>query len=41
MAFHLGGPVRIPGLYNGHDKTFFFFSWEQLLYHTGAADHLE
>src|SRR5262249_18513616 len=21
----LGGPVRIPGLYNGKDKTFFFF----------------
>jgi hypothetical protein len=25
----LGGPIRIPHLYNGHDKTFFFFSWEQ------------
>ena len=25
----LGGPVRIPKLYNGRDKTFFFFSWEQ------------
>jgi Carboxypeptidase regulatory-like domain len=25
----LGGPVHIPHLYNGHDKTFFFFSWEQ------------
>src|SRR6266404_4034901 len=25
----LGGPVRVPKLYNGHDKTFFFFSWEQ------------
>ncbi len=25
----LGGPVRIPHVYNGHDKTFFFFSWEQ------------
>jgi Carboxypeptidase regulatory-like domain len=25
----LGGPVRIPWLYNGHDKTFFFFAWEQ------------
>jgi hypothetical protein len=24
-----GGPVRVPKLYNGHDKTFFFFSWEQ------------
>lgn len=33
----LGGPLRIPGLYNGHDKTFFFFSFEQLFFHTGAA----
>ncbi len=32
-----GGPVRIPGLYDGHDKTFFLFSFEQLLYHTGAS----
>jgi hypothetical protein len=24
----LGGPVRVPGLYNGHDKSFFFFSYE-------------
>src|SRR5438105_3433954 len=26
----LGGPVRIPGLYNGKDKTFFFFNYEGL-----------
>ncbi|MGB6744615.1 MAG: carboxypeptidase-like regulatory domain-containing protein, partial [Terracidiphilus sp.] len=26
----LGGPIRIPHLYNGHDKTFFFFSYEAL-----------
>jgi hypothetical protein len=25
-----GGPVLIPGLYNGADKTFFFFSYEGL-----------
>ena len=25
----LGGPLRIPKIYNGKDKTFFFFSWEQ------------
>src|SRR5580704_3220977 len=24
-----GGPVRLPHFYNGKDKTFFFFSWEQ------------
>jgi hypothetical protein len=26
----LGGPVKVPGLYNGRDKTFFFFSYEGL-----------
>jgi hypothetical protein len=26
----LGGPTVIPGLYNGRDKTFFFFSYEGL-----------
>ena len=26
----LGGPVVIPGIYNGQDKTFFFFSYEGL-----------
>ncbi len=24
----LGGPVMLPKLYNGHDRTFFFFSYE-------------
>ena len=28
-GFTLGGPVIIPKVYNGHDKTFFFFSFEQ------------
>ncbi|MBV8732378.1 MAG: carboxypeptidase regulatory-like domain-containing protein, partial [Acidobacteriia bacterium] len=27
----LGGPVWIPKIYNGHDKTFFFFAYEQYL----------
>jgi hypothetical protein len=26
----LGGPVSLPGLYDGHDKTFFFVSYEGL-----------
>jgi len=25
----LGGPIWVPKLYNGHNKSFFFFSWEQ------------
>ena len=29
FGFTLGGPVKIPKLYNGHDRTFFFFSFEQ------------
>ena len=28
-GFTIGGPVWIPRLYNGRNKTFFFFSWEQ------------
>ncbi len=28
-GFTVGGPVWIPKLYNGHDKTFFFWNWEQ------------
>ncbi len=28
-GFTLGGPVRIPKIYNGKDRTFFFFNFEQ------------
>jgi hypothetical protein len=28
-GFTVGGPVKIPKLYNGHDRTFFFFNFEQ------------
>ncbi|HVW84555.1 MAG TPA: TonB-dependent receptor [Bryobacteraceae bacterium] len=27
----IGGPVEIPKLYNGHDKTFFFYDFEQTI----------
>lgn len=33
----LGGPVWIPKIYNGRDKTFFFFSWEQFKQNLGAT----
>jgi hypothetical protein len=33
-GFTFGGPVFIPGVYNGHDKTFFFFNLEQYREHT-------
>jgi hypothetical protein len=28
-GFTIGGPVWIPKVYNGHDKTFFFYNYEQ------------
>lgn len=31
-----GGPVRIPHLYDGRNKTFVFFSWEQFRQHQGS-----
>jgi len=30
FGFHVGGPVVIPKIMNGHDKTFFFFSYDGL-----------
>jgi hypothetical protein len=29
-GLNFGGPIRIPHLYNGRDKSFFFFNWEQI-----------
>jgi len=33
-----GGPVWIPKVYNGRDKTFFFFSWEQYRQKQGSTN---
>ncbi len=33
----IGGPIWLPKVYNGRDKLFFFFSWEQLGYKLGAT----
>jgi len=33
----LGGPVWIPKLYNGRNKTFFFYNWEQYRETTGLT----
>jgi hypothetical protein len=33
----MGGPIRIPHLYDGKDKTFFFFSWEQYKLKSGGV----
>jgi hypothetical protein len=32
----ISGPVYIPKLYNGHDKTFFMFNYEGFRYNTGG-----
>ena len=32
FGFTIGGPVYLPKLYDGRDKTFFFFSFEQYRY---------
>jgi hypothetical protein len=34
---NLGGPIRIPFLYNGKNKSFFFFNWEQFHQNYGGA----
>jgi len=33
----LGGPVRIPRLYNGKDRTFFFFGYQATIFHSASA----
>ena len=35
---NLGGPVWIPKLYNGKNKTFFFFNWEQYKQNIGGTN---
>lgn len=37
FGFTAGGPVWIPKLYNGRDKTFFFFSYEGFRNRVGAS----
>jgi hypothetical protein len=38
FGFTQGGPVWIPKLYNGHDKTFFFFDYEGTRIRQGHPD---
>jgi TonB dependent receptor len=41
FGFSLGGPVRIPHLYNGRDKTFFFADYEGNRRTTAVAQQFE
>jgi Carboxypeptidase regulatory-like domain len=36
----LGGPIRIPHVYDGRDKTFFFFAWEQYRNRRGLTNDI-
>jgi hypothetical protein len=36
----LGGPVIIPKVYNGHNRTFFFWNWEQTRFLTNATTRM-
>lgn len=37
FGFTVGGPVRLPHIYNGHDKTFFFLAYEGFRLQTGGT----
>ncbi len=37
FGFSIGGPVEIPRIYNGHDRTFFFGDYEGFRFHTGGT----
>jgi len=37
FGFTVGGPVYLPHLYNGKNKTFFFFDYEGFRFHTGSS----
>jgi len=40
FGFSVGGPVRIPKLYNGTNRTFFFFGYEAFRVKTGSSGTL-
>ncbi len=40
FGFTLGGPVRIPKLYNGRDKTFYFFNFSEQFRQTTITNNL-
>ncbi len=40
-GFTIGGPVWIPKVYNGHNRTFFFFNFEQYREHVAINNQQE
>lgn len=37
FGFTVGGPVYLPHVYDGRNKTFFFFAYEGFRFHTGGS----
>jgi hypothetical protein len=37
----IGGPVLIPHVFNGHDKAFFFFNYDQIVNHGSASNNTQ
>ena len=37
FGLNLGGPVRVPKVYDGRNKSFFFFNWEQYRQKVGGT----
>lgn len=37
FGFTVGGPVYLPHVYDGRNKTFFFFDYEGFRFHTGSS----
>jgi Carboxypeptidase regulatory-like domain/TonB dependent receptor len=40
-GFTVGGPIRIPKVYNGQNKSFFFFNFEQFRQNTTTSNSLQ
>ena len=40
-GFTIGAPIRIPKVYNGHDRTFFFFNFEQFRQSTFTSNTID
>lgn len=39
-GFNIGGPVLLPKIYNGHNRTFFFFDYERIHQRSAASQNL-
>lgn len=40
FGFSIGGPIRIPKIYNGQNRSFFFFNYNNFKFRSGPANQL-